>query len=370
MPIRILHVVDNMLGMGGMEKNIINLIQRMDPERFEHVVCVIRRVGALADDIPRNRGTLICLDKTQDGRSFLGWTLARQIARVQPDIVHSRNWGAIEAILAGRCAPACALVHSEHGMDAGSAGFQPWRRRMMRGMAFYLADQVFSVSCALRDFYARNTGFPARRIAVIHNGVDTERFYPQDTGRRRVRERLEIGPGEFCIGAVGRLETVKDLPTLVRAAAVAAKKWRLLFAGDGSEACALQSLVSRFPELHERTSFLGEIHDIPEFLNALDVYVLPSIYEGISNSLLEAMATGLPVIASAVGGNTEVIVDGDSGLLFPAGDTAALASRLTAVFERPEFRARLGQRGLARVKENFSLNSMVQKYEDLYSSLT
>lgn len=371
MAIRILHVMDT-LEVGGTERGVVNLIHRMDPERFEHVVCTVRNLGALADGLPRERVKLMCLDKTNPGYSFHAGILAKRIREVQPHILHSRNWGTIEAVFAGRWVRSCALVHSEHGFEFGNTQPESWRRRWFRRLAFELADQVFSVSYQLRDLHAKRTGFPASKIGVIHNGVDTERFFPQPAIRARVRQRLGITPEEFCIGAVGRLEHVKDFITLLRAAAEfpdSDTRWCLLIVGEGRELSTLQQFVSSRRNLQDRVHFLGEIQDVTEILNALDVYVLPSLSEGISNSLLEAMATGLPVIASATGGNPEVVVDGESGQLFPVGEFGRLAKLLLILREQNELRARLGWQTLQRVKEYFSLASMVRKYEQLYSSL-
>jgi sugar transferase (PEP-CTERM/EpsH1 system associated) len=361
-----------MLGMGGMEKNVINLILRLDPAYFEHVICVVRSLGSMVDLVV-GRARVICLDRTQTGRSFLGRALAKLIEEVRPDIVHSRNWGTIETILAGTWTGNCALVHSEHGLDAAQAHSEPLRRRALRRLAFQLADRVCCVSFALRDHHARSTGFPPGRIEVIHNGVDTGRYRPIAEARSRMREQLGIKGTEFCIGAIGRLEPVKDLFTLLRAARglpADRSPWRIVIAGDGSESEALRDFVNNSAELRDRTRFLGEVKDVPNLLNAFDVYVLPSLYEGISNSLLEAMATGLPVVASAVGGNHEVVEDGESGLLVPAGDSQALADRLMALQQPSESRVRLSHKAMERVRAQFSLESMVNGYDGLYRGLT
>lgn len=371
MPIRILHVIDTMLGMGGMEKNVISLIKRMDEDRFEHVICVVRSLGSMVNDVP-NRARVICLERMQTGRSFLGWRLAKLIDEVKPTIVHSRNWGTIEAVLAGGWAGSCALVHSEHGLDFGNAQAEPMRRRTLRRLAFQLADRVYCVSYALRDYYARSTGFSSRRIQVIHNGVDTDRFCPRENARFRMRQLLGIAPDEFCIGVIGRLEPVKDLLTLLRAAAELSKTgvlWRMIIAGDGSESATLRRFVNEGLNLRDRVRFLGEVENVSDLLNAFDVYALPSLYEGISNSLLEAMATALPAVASAAGGNTEVIVDQESGLLFPVGDVQALAGGLRLVWEREDQRARLGRNAYKRVQTHFSMDSMIRRHEDLYGGL-
>lgn len=371
MKTRIMHVVDT-LDVGGLENGVVNLIHRMDARRFEHAVCAVRHVGALADRLPHDRVQIVCLNKTAVGFSLQVRPLLRRIQELKPDIVHSRNWGAIDAILAGSWARSCALIHSEHGAECISPQPDPRRRRWLRWLVFQLADRVVCVSEQLRHRHALATGFPVNNITVIHNGVDARRFSPQPAVRPETRKRLGIAPEEFCIGAVGRLEPVKDLMTLLRAAAELAEPdqpWRLLIAGEGSELDALRAFVNSHPRLKQRVCFLGGVQNVPELLNALDVYVLPSLYEGISNSLLEAMATSLPVIASTVGGNPEVVVDNESGLLFSAGDFRALAAQLRLIRDDMDLRSRLGRRALERVRNCFSLESMVQQYESLYSNV-
>ncbi len=367
-PIRIMHFVDG-LGKGGLENGLVNLIERLDPAGFEHVVCAVRQLGPNADRLPRERVRVMCLGE-KDGHSRVQvGSFIRGIREVRPDIVHSRNWGAVEAVMAGKWARSCALVHSEHGLEADTSEKEPWRRRGFRRLAFELADKVLSVSYQLRDLHARRTGFAAQKIAVIHNGVDSRRFFPDPEARARVRHELGISFGDFCIGSVGNLSPVKDHMTLLQAfdrVAGRSQPWRLLVFGEGSELLRLEAFANNHPEWRKRVSFLGSSNHVAEMLNAIDAYVLPSISEGISNSLLEAMATGLPVIATATGGNPEVVVDGESGLLFPVGDYGRLAERMMDLGAGMELRVRLGQRALRRVKESFSIDSMVRSYAEMY----
>lgn len=370
-PIRIMHFVDG-LSRGGLENGLVNLIERLDPERFEHVVCAIRHLGPNADRLPHDRVRVMCLDKKSTDSAFQVGTLVRAIREAQPDIVHGRNWGAVEAVMAGRWTGCRAVVHSEHGLEADANAKEPWRRRVLRRVAFELAHRVLSVSYQLRDLHAWRTGFAAQRISVIHNGVDGRRFRPDAEARIHARQELGLSPDDFCIGSVGNLLPVKDHMTLLEAfdrIARTAQNCRLVLFGEGSERPRLEAFVNAHPEWRKRVSFLGSSNRVPEMLNALDVYVLPSINEGISNSLLEAMANGLPVVATATGGNPEVIVDGESGLLVPVGDAQWLARILLELRVKKDLRVQLGQRALRRVSENFSIDSMVRNYAEMYESL-
>jgi len=370
MPIRIMHVVDH-LGKGGLENGLVNLINGLDPDRFEHTVYAVRELGPNAERLPE-KVRVLCMRKRDTDFPVQLTRLARDIRAVSPDIVHSRNWGAVEAVIAARWTRCCAVVHSEHGLEADGYAKEPRRRRWYRRAAFEFADRVLAVSYQLRDLHARRTGFAAGRIGVIHNGVDGRRFFPDEAARARTRAQMGISPDEFYIGCVGNLLPVKDHMTLLRAVGQIAgvlRRWRLAIAGEGPERGALEAFLAQHPEWKERVSLAGISDRVPELLNALDVYVLPSLAEGISNSLLEAMSAGLPVIATATGGNPEVVVDGESGLLFPVGDYGRLAEQLLMLKGSGDLRAQLGQQAIRRVRQEFSIDSMVRNYSRLYEGL-
>lgn len=371
MPIRIMHVVDH-LGKGGLENGVVNLIEHLDPARFEHVVYAIRKLGPNAERLEKRQVQVICQGKQDTDSPIQIGALVRGIRTVRPDIVHSRNWAAVEAVLAGQWVRFCKVVHSEHGLEADAQAREPRRRIWFRRLAYELADRVLSVSGQLRDLHAQRTGFDSRRITVIHNGVDRERYRPDPLARVRLRGELGLSDDQFCIGCVGNFFPVKDQMTALRAmegVAAREKQWHLLLIGDGPERPRLEAFVEAHAGWRQHVTFLGTSHRVPELLQAMDVYVLPSIAEGISNSLLEAMASGIPVVATETGGNPEVVVDRESGLLFPVSDDRTLAAHLLTLREQDHLRRDLAQRALRRVREEFSLQSMVSKYADLYESL-
>jgi sugar transferase (PEP-CTERM/EpsH1 system associated) len=369
MAIRIMHVVEALGVGGGVENGIANLIARMDATRYEHVLCAVARVGPHTERYPVVRVRIVSLN--QRPRRFQSQVapLARVIRKLQPDVVHSRNWGALEAVFAARWAGAGMAIHSEHGLEMAPAA-EPRRRRWLRRAAFEAAHRVFAVSSGLRDTLARSTGFPCWKFGVIHNGVDTRRFRPDYEMRRQFRAEFCIGEDEFCIGSVGRLDRIKDYPTILQALerfSGACSSWRLLIAGEGAERAALEAQAAQSGALRGRVVFLGGWQRVPELLSALDAYVLSSTFEGLSNSLLEAMASGVAVLATRAGGNPELVVNEESGLLFPAGDAGALADGLTWLYLREEERRRLAAEAVSRVAREFSLNAMVDQYEALYA---
>jgi sugar transferase (PEP-CTERM/EpsH1 system associated) len=366
-----MHVVDH-LGKGGLENGLVNLIHGLDPRRFEHIVYTIRGLGPNAERLPQDRVRIICQGKRDTDSRFQVPQLARAIREVKPDIVHSRNWAAVEAVIAARLAGSCSVVHSEHGLETAASAKEPRRRIWFRRIAYELAHRVLSVSDQLRDLHARRTGFNANRITVIHNGVDGRKFFPDPAARARVRRELNLSENDFCIGCVGNLLPVKDHITVLRAVARLAgggEPCRLFLVGEGPERVRLECFTEEHPECKGRVTLAGSSDRVPELLNAMDVYVLSSTSEGICNSLLEAMSTGLPVLATATGGNPEVVVDGESGLLFPVGDFVRLAAELKRLCVETELRRELGRQALRRVREEFSIEAMVRKYDEVYESL-
>jgi sugar transferase (PEP-CTERM/EpsH1 system associated) len=356
--------------MGGLQNGLANLIARLDSIAFEHVIGAMRPVAdedvqPLCDSATR----VLCIGKP--GSKVQIGALATAIRTVRPDVVHSRNWAAIEAIFAARATNVAGIIHSEHGLDHNTAVHEPRSRRIIRRIGFELADVVVSVSDVLRHIHAKRTGFSRDRIHVIHNGVDTQRFAPNPSSRTAMRNQLGFRPDEFCIGCIGNLTPVKDHMTLLRALAKGSgpTEFRVVFAGAGPEQTRLTEFTAAHPVLRDRVMFLGRMHLVPELLNALDVYVLPSLTEGICNALLEAMATGLPCVATRTGGNPEIVEHGVSGLLFPVADVVELASCLLQVQLRHEVRERMGRGALLRARSEFSLEAMVANYNRIYRTV-
>jgi glycosyltransferase involved in cell wall biosynthesis len=228
------------------------------------------------------------------------------------------------------------------------------------------------VTHELRSYHARQAWIPTERIRVLPNGVDTVRFAPRTAKRNEIRQRLGIPKDSFAVGTVGRMVKIKDHHTLLKAAADIASRGvpiYVLFGGSGPELSSLEDVVASSSALAGRVAFLGSIANVPELLNALDVFVLPSISEGMSNTILEAMASGLPVVATRVGGNPELVEENRSGWLFQPGDSADLSARLELLASNPDLSSALGTAGRQRAVNQFSLDGMISRYRDLYLEL-
>jgi glycosyltransferase involved in cell wall biosynthesis len=265
-----------------------------------------------------------------------------------------------------------AVVHSEHGRDILPVITEPLRRRVFRRLSYRLADRVFAVSRQLKNEYESALKISPNLFGLIYNGVDTRLFSPDAQKRREERATLGISEDTVVIGCVARLEPVKDHMTLLRAATIAldaGHDMRIVLVGEGPERPALEYEIKMKPALRDRVIFTGRSFDVARRLCGFDIFVLPSLFEGISNTLLEAMATGLPVVATRVGGNPEIFEDNKSGLMFYPRDIQGLADHLTRLASCCDLRKRLGAEARKHVEQCFSLEQMLKNYSDMYSEI-
>jgi sugar transferase (PEP-CTERM/EpsH1 system associated) len=366
--LRVLHVISYM-GRGGAEMGILKLIAGLGAE-FEQRICTTRGLDAEFVQDCRLEEISCVASGSELSLQFPLFRLARIMREYRPQIVHTRNWGALEAVVAAKLADVPVIIHSEHGYEVGMSAGLPLRRRLFRRAAYAMTDGVFALTRELRDFHAQQAWIPAARIGVIYNGVDTERFAPCRESRMALRKELGLPDGSFVVGTVGRLVRIKDHETMLGAAEKLAESGtdvRVLLVGSGPEREKLQSRAAG--ALAGRVCFVGDSDRVPKILNAMDVFVLPSLGEGMSNTLLEAMACGKPVLATNVGGNPEVI--GENGLewLFTPGDTEWLAQKLRLLARDPALIHQLGTAARGRAIESFRLDHMLENYRSLYRDL-
>jgi sugar transferase (PEP-CTERM/EpsH1 system associated) len=267
----------------------------------------------------------------------------------------------MDGIMAARMAGIRAVVHGEHGFGMEDPqGLRPKRILIRR----FLSRWVSEYTCVSKriENWLRNNVRVRQPITQIYNGVDIEKYRPGN-GRTQIRAELGFAADIPLIGVVGRLDPIKDHSTLLRAfeaVRTIRPEARLFVVGDGPERKRLEGQAG------EGVIFLGNRSDASEILRALDMFVLPSLNEGISNTILEAMATGIPVVATRVGGNPELVEDGRTGTLVESGDFQSMASAFLRYFENPDLRARHGKAGRDRVIKEFGIQKMVRTYESVY----
>ncbi|HKV62614.1 MAG TPA: glycosyltransferase [Candidatus Acidoferrum sp.] len=367
-PLRVLHVISYM-GRGGAEMGILKLIAGLGGD-FEQRICTTRGYDANFVQSHFSEQKMYTAGRADLELQFPIFRLARIMREYRPHIVHTRNWGAIEAVAAAKLAGVPVVIHSEHGYEVDMFAGLPMRRRLFRRTAYAMADAIFAVTRELRDFHARQAWIRPDRMGVMYNGVDTQRFAPSIESRAAMRKELGLPSDSFVVGAVGRLVPIKDHQTMLKAAAFATKNGtnvRVLLVGSGPERERLQTLSAN--TLEGRVYFAGDSSRVPELLNAMDVFVLPSLNEGMSNTLLEAMACGLPALATNVGGNPEIIKNNVNGCLFTPGDTTWLAEKLQNLARNPGLVHQLGTAARNHAIESFGLSRMLESYRSFYLDL-
>lgn len=350
---RVIHVSLG-LDMGGMEKLLVEFARHTDRNRFDLKFISLTNRGETAEQIEKLGWPVTTLDVSPGVRPVIFFKLVRLFRQARAGIVHTHNTKPLlYAVPAAQLAGVQRVIHTRHGRRHGATRRQDYLFNLAAGRA----DRIVSVSSDIAEL-AAGEGLPRKKLVTIHNGIDLSLFpatVPQPSG-----------PVVF----VGRLSPEKDIPTLLRAAAIAVNEepsFRLHLAGAGPSLGELQSLAEKLG-LGERVVFLGQRNDVAEILAGASLFVLSSVTEGISLALLEAMARGLPVVATAVGGNAEVIVDGETGMLVSPQSPAELAAAMLQVYRRPELARRMGAAGRKRVEARFDSRMMVARYESLYLS--
>ncbi|WP_442769248.1 TIGR03088 family PEP-CTERM/XrtA system glycosyltransferase [Zoogloea ramigera] len=370
----VIHVVFS-FDVGGLENGIVNLLNHMPAEHFRHkIVALTRCVPSFCERVRRSDVEFVSLHKPAGHGLKLYPALFRMFREEKPAIVHTRNLAALEMVVPAWLAGVPVRIHGEHGWDSFDREGTSRKYRLVRKLYSPFVSHYVALSRKIESYLLDKVGVGARRVKRICKGVAARRYVP--AAPRRVLPGSPFDAPELMVfGAVGRLQAVKDHANLIRAFArmirgdaEAARRARLMIVGGGPLQGELEALV-RAEGLEGHVWLTGERSDIPDAMGAMNVFVMPSLSEGISNTVLEAMASGLPVIATNVGGNPELVADDHNGLLVPAADPAALSAAMMALFRTPGRVTAMGQAGRERVLQEFSLDAMVGSYLSLYQAL-
>lgn len=369
----ICHVIDR-LDYGGLENGVVNLINWMPEERYAHAVLCLRGATGFAQRIRKTGVTLLQADKRPGKDPACYLRVNRLLRTLRPWIVHTRNVSTVDMIPSAWLAGVRRFVHSEHGLDMQEISGGHVRYNRLRRASRLWVDRYVSVSADLEHWLNVSLGIPPKKIALVYNGVDTQRFKP--ASRRRAVLPAGFAPDDaFVVGFAGRMAPVKDPLALVQsfidlvtAMPGLRARARLVMVGDGEQRRIIESELDR-AGLRGVAWLPGFRDDMTEVYGCLDVFVLPSRREGISNTALEAMACGVPVVATSVGGSPEIVADGVTGRLVAPSDRAALTAALNAYAADPERAARHGAAGRQRVEAAFSPAAMVRGYSAVYDAL-
>lgn len=359
---------------GGLENGVVNLINHLPADRYRHAIIALTEITEFRKRIRHDDVQFIALNKPPGQTFWLFPKLYRLFRQLRPAIVHSRNLAALEVQLPAWLAGVPVRIHGEHGRDVGDLDgtnitYQRLRRFYRPFVSYYLA-----LSRDLADYLIKTIRVPENKVLQVYNGVDTSRFHP-GTAAQAVTGCPFSRPAHWLVGTVGRMQAVKDQPTLVRAFIRALEieprcreRLRLILVGDGPLRAACRQLLET-AGIGELAWLPGERSDVPEIMRGLDCFVLPSLAEGISNTILEAMACGLPVIATQVGGNADLVDTGTTGEITPAADPEAMARAILRLTGDAGRACDMGRAGRRIVEEKFSMSAMVAAYQDTYDKL-
>ena len=314
---------------------------------------------------------IVALNK-REGQDFsLYLNLFKTLRRLKPDIVHTRNLGTMEGQVIAAIAGARARVHGEHGRDIFDLYGKNRKYNLLRKAIRPFVDHFIAVSRDLESWLVNTVGATPHRINQIYNGVDSLRFYPRNGRGFRGGPQGFFTENSFVIGSVGRMAGVKNYPGLIQAflalleEPAAREQFRLVIVGEGSSRQECIDML-RGAGAEALAWFPGERSDIPELMSAMDLFVLPSLGEGISNTILEAMATGLPVIATRVGGNVELVKEGLTGMLVPPGVPAAMTEAILHYHRNPDLIVKHGKAARQQIETSFSMEAMTKGYLQVY----
>lgn len=368
---RVVHVVYS-FAIGGLENVIVQLINRLPADEFEHVVLSLTTISDFKSRITQPNVQFIALNKAPGHAIPLYPKLFKLLRQLRPDVVHTCNLAALEVTPLAWLARVPLRVHAEHGWDAHDRNGQNPRYQKLRRFYKPFVSHYVSVSQDLDDYLANAIGVAAHKRSLIANGVDTDVFAPALTRQQPV-SGCPITPDQhWLIGTVGRLQTVKNQPLLARAFVQliqshpeAADRMRLVIVGDGPLRADIENILASAGIAH-LAWLAGARDDIPAILQSLSCFVLPSQAEGTSCTLQEAMATGLPVVATAVGGTPDLVEEGVTGYLVPSEDAPALAQALWRCYSAPATQQSFGSTARKRAMANFGLETMVKRYRALF----
>ncbi len=365
------HVIHHLV-IGGLENGLVNLINRMPASRYRHAIICMTRYSDFRNRIQNPAVEVFALNR-RDGSDWPArLELFRLIRRLKPAIVHGRGMSGLDSMLPAMLNGVSARIHGEHGRDMNDLDGTNLKAQWVRRLHRPFISHYIALSKDLKSYLEKKIGVPERRVTQIYNGVDCQYFRPAVSGRAPLPESGFPTDTTFIIGTVGRMQAVKDQLNLTKAfilltTLLPEKKHqlRLVMVGDGPLWAQCAKLLES-AGLRHLAWLPGARDDVADLMRGMDLFVLPSLAEGISNTILEAMACGLPVIATEVGGNPELVQEGITGSLIPAANPGALAEAMVTYLLKPSLGANRGRAGRIRTESQFSMESMVDSYMRVY----
>jgi L-malate glycosyltransferase len=362
------HVLHS-LKVGGAEVLAARLARQLSGD-FRVLFACLDELGTLGQQL-RDEGFKV---EVLERRPGIDWRcvlrLGQLLRRERVDLIQAHQYTPFFYAAAARLlSPRAAILLTEHGRH--HPDFPRLKRKLANRLLLRRRDRVVAVGQAVRGALVANDGFPARRVQVIYNGIDLSPFAVPHDDRRSIRREMGVGDEDFVILQVARLDYLKDHATAIRTLAQIIPQRtdaRLVLVGEGPELNAIQELI-RLHQVETQVRLLGLRKDVARLLSAADLFLLTSISEGIPLTVIEAMAAGLPVVATQVGGMAEVVENGVTGLLAPSGNQERLAAQVLSLAEAPAIRQQMGQQGRNRAIALFSEDCMHASYRNLYQEI-
>lgn len=365
--IKVLHVVLSM-AVGGAEKLVHDMILATPGHKYTPYLCCLQECGVLGEKLEAKGVKIYCLDK-KDGMQWEIVKSLREIVKSEGiDVIHAHQYTPLfYSAVATLFLPRMGVVYTEHGR------LHPDRRRLKRFLfnpfLALMTDVMISISESTLQAMRTIDNFPARKIRVIRNGVDFSRFRREKNPTAAVT--LSLPPDALVVGTAARLEAIKNIPMMLRGFQIVLRRVPsalLLIAGDGSRRMELQALAQEL-RIERKVLFLGMRDDLEEILPLCRVFLLSSFSEGISVTLLESMACGIPSVVTKVGGNSEIVVDGVTGFLVESDDHLGMAERVIHYLQNPGRAEVDGANAYQRVVSEFSFQGMLGAYFHCYDKL-
>ena len=361
-PLNVLYIIWS-LGLGGAEQVVINLARGLDKSKFKPMVCCLNDKGVFADELEKEGIKVIALNK---GGKYDITVIGKLISVMRANkisIVNTHLWGAnLWGRIAAKIAHIPVVIATEHNTDIWKSNFY----FVLDKALSYCCDKIIAVSGSVKEFY-QSKGINPGKIEVIYNGIKAHGSPRHHVTTSHTRENFGIKNDETVLAIIGRLVPQKGHKYLFEALGLLNGycKTKLLVIGDGPLKEELRSIASSL-QLKDKIIFTGLRRDVLDLLKIVDIVVMPSLREGLPIIALEAMASKLPVIATKVGGNPEVITDNQTGILVPAENTIALLRAIEKLTKDKALREQLGENGYTRLKKHFSIEKMVSATEELY----
>jgi glycosyltransferase involved in cell wall biosynthesis len=371
--IKVLHVILS-LDYGGTEKVVVDLANNLSRDTFETSIICMDRYGGRASELKKD--VLIYLMVRKPGLSVKNfYSFYKLIKRVKPDIVHFRNfatyfWGCVVSRFSSKN---CKIVYSDHSEIILNYETNERGKLFLRKLFKHTTDNFMTNSLTFKEKLVECVHIDPKNIVVIQNGVDTSKYYPMDSVQKRVlRDKFGFGNQEYIIGIVASFSPKKNISLAIKAMVDITSKLPsaiLVLVGKGEQGKELKELVKK-NDLSDKVHFPGLIKEVNKFLNILDLFLLPSSYgEGMPNAVLEAMAAKVPVVASDIRGNIEILQCGKRGLLFKNNDKDSLVDTVLRLANDKIFSNQIAEKAYQHVKENMSLQRMIERYENFYRAV-